>query len=81
MVPPGVAHTFENAGDEPMVMLSTFTPAFYVQYFRDMAAMIASGQPVIPKSAGEIMARYTTELAVVLRDAQVSTDPPERGTP
>jgi len=79
MVPPGVAHTFDNPGDEPMVMLSTFTPSFYVQYFRDLAAMIASGQPVTPKSAGEIMARYTTELAVGL-PTRLSTDPPERGT-
>jgi len=63
MVPPKVPHTFENPGDEPMVMLSTFSPAFYVQYFRDVAAMIASGRPVTPQSVGEIMARYATTPA------------------
>lgn len=50
-------------------MLSTFSPSFYVQYFRDMAEMIASGRPVTPESAGEIMARYTTALAASHRDA------------
>jgi len=63
MVPPKVPHTFENPGDEPMVMLSTFSAAFYVQYFRDVAAMIASGRPVTPQSVGEIMARYATTPA------------------
>lgn len=63
MVPPGVPHTFENPGDEPMVMLSTFSPCVYVQYFRDVAAMIASGRPVTPQSVGEIMARYATTPA------------------
>jgi mannose-6-phosphate isomerase-like protein (cupin superfamily) len=69
VVPPQVAHTFANPGDEPMVMLSTFTPAFYVQYFRDMAAMIAGGQPVTPESVGEIMARYSTAPAAGHHDA------------
>lgn len=63
MIPPRIAHTFENAGDEPMVMLSVFTPSFYVQYFRDMAAMIAEGRPMSPESIGELMARYTTQPA------------------
>jgi mannose-6-phosphate isomerase-like protein (cupin superfamily) len=70
MIPPGVPHTFENPGDVPMVMLSTFSPSFYVQYFRDMAAMIASGRAVTPDSVGEIMAHYTTETATSSLDGQ-----------
>ena len=36
MVPPGTPHTFANLTDEPAVMLNTFTPDLYVQYFRDL---------------------------------------------
>lgn len=63
MIPSGVPHTFENATDEPTVMMSTFSPSFYVQYFRDIADMIASGRPMTPESVGEIMARYSTQPA------------------
>ena len=41
MVPPGAPHTFANLTDQPAVMLSTFTPDLYVQYFRDLQDMIA----------------------------------------
>jgi len=70
VIPPGIPHTFENPGDKPITMLSTFSPSFYVQYFRDMAEMIASGRPVTPESTGEIMARYTTAPAASHRDAE-----------
>jgi oxalate decarboxylase/phosphoglucose isomerase-like protein (cupin superfamily) len=59
MVPPGAPHTFANPGDEPAVLLNTFTPGLYVQYFRDLRDMIASGQPLTLRIAG-VMARYDT---------------------
>ncbi len=37
MIPPGVPHTFANPGDEPAVLLNTFTPDLYVQYFTGSA--------------------------------------------
>ncbi|UOZ03968.1 cupin domain-containing protein [Amycolatopsis sp. WQ 127309] len=37
MVPPGVPHTFANVTDEPAVLMTTFSPDLYVQYFRDLA--------------------------------------------
>jgi pimeloyl-ACP methyl ester carboxylesterase len=36
MIPPGAPHTFANPGDTPAVLLNTFTPDLYVQYFRDL---------------------------------------------
>src|SRR2546428_824325 len=36
MIPPGAPHTFANPGGEPAVVLNTFTPDLYVQYFRDL---------------------------------------------
>ena len=63
MVPPGAPHTFANPGDQPAVMLSTFTPDLYVQYFRDLEAMFADGRPPSPQESLEVMSRYATEPA------------------
>jgi mannose-6-phosphate isomerase-like protein (cupin superfamily) len=63
MIPPGAPHTFANAGDEPLVLLNTFTPDLYVQYFRDLHDMIAAGQPLTGGAIGSVMARYATEPA------------------
>jgi quercetin dioxygenase-like cupin family protein len=63
MVPPGAPHTFANVGDEPAVMLNTFTPDLYVQYFRDLRDMIAAGQPLSPAVITDVMARYATTPA------------------
>jgi pimeloyl-ACP methyl ester carboxylesterase/mannose-6-phosphate isomerase-like protein (cupin superfamily) len=63
MVPPGAPHTFVNAGDEPAILLNTFTPDEYVQYFRDLRDMIAAGQPLNPGTIEATMARYGTEPA------------------
>ncbi|MED7928755.1 cupin domain-containing protein [Nonomuraea sp. LP-02] len=63
MVPPGAPHTFANVTDEPAVMLSTFTPDLYVQYFRDLENMIAGGQTLTPQANIEAMRRYATEPA------------------
>lgn len=60
MIPPGAPHTFSNLGDEPAVMLNTFTPDLYVQYFRDLRDMIAGGQELTPDSTVEVMSRYAT---------------------
>jgi len=61
MVPPGAPHTFANPGDEPAVILNTFTPDLYVQYFRDVRALVAGGQPPSAEQLAEVMARYATE--------------------
>jgi mannose-6-phosphate isomerase-like protein (cupin superfamily) len=60
MVPPGTPHTFANPGDETTVLLNTFTPDLYVQYFRDLRDMISSGEPFTPEATIEVMARYAT---------------------
>src|SRR3984885_14801942 len=50
MVPPGA----------PAVLLNTFPPDLYVQYFRDLRDMIAAGQPMTPAAVVDVMARYAT---------------------
>ncbi len=66
MVPPGAPHTFANPGDQPVVLLNTFTPDLYVQYFRDLRDMIASGQPLTPQASVQVMRRYATTPATDL---------------
>jgi oxalate decarboxylase/phosphoglucose isomerase-like protein (cupin superfamily) len=62
VVPPGAPHSFANPGDEPVVMISTFTPDLYVQYFRDMSAMFQTGA-MTPQTHIKVMGRYATEMA------------------
>jgi mannose-6-phosphate isomerase-like protein (cupin superfamily) len=71
MVPPGAPHTFANPTGEVTVLLNTFTPDLYVQYFRDLRAMIAAGQPVDDASIAATMRRYATEPAT-----ETGTDSP-----
>ncbi|MFF5475092.1 cupin domain-containing protein [Streptomyces achromogenes] len=63
MVPPGTPHTFANVTGQPAVMLSTFTPALYVQYFRDLQSVLADGRPLTPRANTDAMSRYATEPA------------------
>jgi oxalate decarboxylase/phosphoglucose isomerase-like protein (cupin superfamily) len=66
MIPPGAPHTFANPGNGTVVLLNTFTPDLYVQYFRDIPDirdMIASGQPPSDEAVESVMARYATEPA------------------
>jgi mannose-6-phosphate isomerase-like protein (cupin superfamily) len=61
MVPPGAPHTFANTSDQPAVLLNTFTPDLYVQYFRDLRDLAASGQRPAARDIEQVMARYATE--------------------
>jgi hypothetical protein len=55
--------TFANPGDEPLVMVNTFTPDLYVQYFRDLRLMVAAGEAPTPEATARVMSRYATEVA------------------
>ena len=63
MVPPGAPHTFANPGDEPLVMVNTFTPDLYVQYFRDLRDAAPDGGALTGPEIIEVMARYATSPA------------------
>lgn len=63
MVPPGVPHTFANPGDQPVVLLNTFTPDLYVRYFRDLRDTLASGRELTAQTTAEVMGRYATTPA------------------
>jgi len=63
MIPPGAPHTFANPGDETVVLLNTFTPDLYVEYFRDLRDLVAGGQALTPEATIQAMSRYATEPA------------------
>jgi mannose-6-phosphate isomerase-like protein (cupin superfamily) len=78
MIPPGAPHTFANPGDEPLVLLNTFTPDLYVQYFRDLRELAGSGAdadsgagsadggggaPLAAETVARVMGRYATEVS------------------
>jgi mannose-6-phosphate isomerase-like protein (cupin superfamily) len=63
MIPPGAPHTFANPGDEPLVLVNTFTPDLYVQYFRDLRALVPDGGMPSPEAGAEVMSRFATEIA------------------
>ena len=63
MVPPGAAHSFANPGDDPAVMLNTFTPDLYIGYFRELRDQTAAGRPPSAELVARTMARYGTEPA------------------
>src|SRR6476469_1768081 len=63
IVPVGVSHTFSNPFDQPAVMLNTFTPDLYIQYFRDLATLPVNAQGLLdPADVGRTMARYATDV-------------------
>ncbi|TQF01921.1 alpha/beta fold hydrolase [Kitasatospora acidiphila] len=72
MVPPGAPHTFANPGDQPLVMINTFTPDLYVQYFRDLRDMITGGRAMTAQNIAEVMDRYAT-TAVPDADGPLAT--------
>jgi quercetin dioxygenase-like cupin family protein len=57
-VPIGAEHTFANPGDEPAIILNTFTPDFYVGYFRELSKL-ATGD-LSPDAILAVAARYAT---------------------
>ena len=63
MLPPGTPHTFANPTDGTTVLLNTFTPDLYVQYFRDLRQMIADGHALDETALIDAMRRYATEPA------------------
>lgn len=63
MIPPGAPHTFANPGDEPLVMINTFTPDLYVQYFRDLRDAVDAGNEMTEQAVIDVMSHYATTPA------------------
>ncbi len=64
ITPVGTPHTFSNPFDEPTEFVTTFTPGFYINFFRDMARTVASGKPLSDEEIAKVMDHYATEQVV-----------------
>jgi quercetin dioxygenase-like cupin family protein len=62
VVPTNATHTFSNPFEETAVFFNSFTPAYYVNYLRDLAALYAK-DGLSPEDILMAMARYATEPA------------------
>ena len=63
VVPPHSPHTFANESpDEELVMYNSFTPAYYVNYFRLMAQMVKQSEDgkLTPSMNKQAMLQYAT---------------------
>lgn len=61
VVPPMAPHTFSNEWDEEATFHCSFTPAYYVNYFRLLQEMAAkSGGELTMEDSVEAMGRYAT---------------------
>ncbi|KAJ9639909.1 hypothetical protein H2201_007313 [Coniosporium apollinis] len=59
-VPIRAPHTFSNPFDEEAKFLCTFTPAFYINYFRILGKLVEQGVKMDKEINLEVMARYAT---------------------
>ena len=61
VVPTGAAHTFSNPFDEPAAFFITFTPAYYVNYFRELGKVISAGKEPSADEMITVRGHYATE--------------------
>ncbi len=59
VVPTRAPHTFENPGNEEAKFFNTFTPAYYINYFKMMEELFKSGKQN-KETVLEVMSRFAT---------------------
>ena len=59
-VPIRAPHTFCNPSDQEAKFFNTFTPAFYVNYFKLLASFIGDGKVMTPEANIKAMASFAT---------------------
>ncbi|KAK7892715.1 hypothetical protein LTR67_006952 [Exophiala xenobiotica] len=59
-VPTRSPHTFSNPYDEEAKFFNTYTPAFYINYFKLLAKLGEEGKPMNPEANRRAMAYFAT---------------------
>ena len=59
-VPIRAPHTFSNPFNEEAKFVNTYTPAFYINYFKILSEMIEDGKGMTPEKNMKVMANYAT---------------------
>ncbi|KAK4974864.1 hypothetical protein LTR66_010992 [Elasticomyces elasticus] len=60
VVPTRAPHTFSNPYDEEAKVFITFTPAFYINYFKLLGSLAEEGKPVSKEANINAMLNYAT---------------------
>ena len=60
VVPVRSAHTFGNPFDEEAKFFNTYTPAYYINYFKMLATMAEAGKVMSPEINRKAMAYFAT---------------------
>ncbi|RQM08537.1 hypothetical protein DH86_00000256 [Scytalidium sp. 3C] len=60
VVPTRAPHTFSNPTGEEARFINTFTPAFYIHYFKLLAQLTARGEKMDPEANMQAMSYYAT---------------------
>lgn len=59
-VPIRAPHTFSNPNDSEAKFINTYTPAFYINYFRIIGKLMEEGKPMNPDINKKAMAIFAT---------------------
>lgn len=59
-VPIRAPHTFSNPTDQQAKFFNTFTPAFYIDYFKILAEISKTDEKMSKEKNLEVMARFAT---------------------
>jgi mannose-6-phosphate isomerase-like protein (cupin superfamily) len=60
VVPTKAPHTFENPGDVDAKFFGTFTPAYYINYFKLLSDIVAEKKELKKEDVLEAMMRFAT---------------------
>ena len=72
VVPAGAWHTFSNMSGDSVEFFGTCTPAYYANYFRELAVLSAEGR-LNPQENVAVMRRYATEAFSLEQHGQLTT--------
>jgi oxalate decarboxylase/phosphoglucose isomerase-like protein (cupin superfamily) len=71
VVPIRAPHTFSNPFDEEAKFVNTYSPAFYINYFKILAEVSRSDQVMSKEKNLEVMSRFATVPAKELAEEMV----------
>ncbi|KAI8665669.1 hypothetical protein LRP88_03824 [Fusarium phalaenopsidis] len=59
-VPTRAPHTFSNPTDQEVKFFNTYTPAYYINYFKLLGTYVQEGRPISDKEHLDAMSNYAT---------------------
>jgi quercetin dioxygenase-like cupin family protein len=69
-VPIRAPHTFSNPTDQEAKFFNTYTPAFYIDYFKVLAETLKGDEKMSKEKNIEVMGRFATMPAMEMLEEQ-----------